>query len=345
MIKENQELLLHPFWAASDPSRARLVRVSEDFPAELNPFIGDGVVIRAAGVPGDVPHSKWYMAREGIRDGIEKGLITPYTTVVEATSGNTGHGMAVVCNALGLRFVPLMSGDVPQDKINVVRTLGRHVQPRLQFDPDETTVEYAKRLGIEADWYNPNQYAGDWNPRAHQVYLAPQLWAQTKISILAVPVGTMGTCLGLARYARENKTGTTVVPVLCAEEEEVPGARTLSSVEKDVRQPWKDFFRQEDLQFGTRHASFYLSFLTWTHVTQLLGPSFGLGLAGALSFLRRHKSEGTLEQFRDSESGVISVIVFGPDDFRSYTALYLGELKRKELSAKVPPSDLLSLLD
>ncbi|MCR4276340.1 MAG: hypothetical protein NUV90_03075, partial [Candidatus Parcubacteria bacterium] len=109
---------------------------------------------------------------------------------------------------------------------------------------------------------------------------------------------------------------------------------------------WGTIFREEDLQFGTRHASFYLSFLTWPHVLQKLGPSFGLGFAGALSFLQKHKKAGTLDQFRDKADGKIHVVVFGPDDYRPYIALYLGVLDRKkELSAKAPPADLLSVLE
>ena len=343
-MKANQKLLRHPFWKASDPSQMRLVRVSEEFPPELNPFVSDGVVIKAAGVPGEIPHSKSYMAREGIKDGIERGLIGLHTTVVEATSGNTGQGMASVCGALGVRFLAVMSGDVPHDKLNLIRVLGRRTGLHLVFDADETSVECARRLGTQADWYNPDQYSGAWNPRAHYTYLAPQLWGQTKISILAVPAGTMGTCLGLAMYAREKKLDTVIVPVLCAEGEEVPGARTLRSVQKDIRQPWKKFFRQKDLQFGTRHAAFYLSHLTWSHVTQQLGPSFGLALAGGLSFVQKHKSAGTLEQFRDKD-GKIYMVVFGPDDCRPYTALYFGELKKQELSSKISPSDLLRLLE
>ena len=70
----------------------------------------------------------------------------------------------------------------------------------------------------------------------------------------------------------------------------------------------------------------------------MLGPSFGLGFYGALSFLWEHKNARTLDQFRDKEDGKIYVVVFGPDDYRSYTPLYLGELKRKEFSAHTPPN-------
>lgn len=344
-MKANQ-LLEHPFWEASDPTLIRLVRVSREFPPELNPFTGDGVIIKAAGVPGEAQHSKWVIAREGILDGIKKGKIISGTRVIEATSGNTGDGMAKACNTIGVRFVAAMSVDVPHEKIDAIRVVGRQTGVHLLSDTDETTVQYARRLGAQNGWHNPCQYDGDWNWKAHYKYLAPQLFEQQpKVSLLFVPGGTMGTSIGLASYAHDKELGTTVVPVLCAEGEEVPGARTLTSVKKDVRQPWEKFFREEDLQFGTRHASFLFSFLTWPYVIPHLGPSFGLGLAGAMRFLQKHKNAGTLEQFRDQEDGKIHVVVFGPDDCRPYMPLYFGELKKWELSAKTPPADLLSVLD
>lgn len=345
-MKPDKYLLNHPFWAASDPAKMRLVRISEEFPPSLNPFVSDGVVIQAAGVPGDVPHSKWYVAREGILDGIKRGLIGRKTTVVEATSGNTGNAMAAVCNALGLRFVAVMLGDVPHDKINAIRVLGRRTKVQLLFDSDETTVECARRLGRQDGWYNPDQYSGSWNWESHCRYLAPQLFEKTRISILAVPAGTFGSCMGLRSYYTViNRYSTHIVPVLCAEGQEVPGARTLNSVRKDVKQPWEKLFDERELEFGSRHASFYLSFLTWPYVTQMLGPSFGLAFAGALSFLKKRKKFGTLKRFRNIQDNKIRVVVFGPDDYRPYTSLYLGELKRNELSATVPPSDLLSVLN
>jgi hypothetical protein len=344
----NQELRDHPFWAASDPSRMRLVRISPEFPPCLNPFVGDDVVIQAAGVPGEVQHSKWIIAREGILDGIEKGLIGPDTNIIEATSGNTGEGMARVCNALGLRFTAAMSVDVPESKVAPIRAMGGRTAVHLLSDSDETTVEYARRLGAQKGWYNPCQYDGNWNWRAQYKYLAPQLWAQQpKISLFFVPGGTMCTGIGPKMYAGEKDLGTVIVPVLCAEGEEVPGARTLSSVRKDVRQPWELLFLEEQLQFGKRHPAFFLSFLSWPHMQGKLphlGPSFGLALAGALSFLEMHKRDGTLDQFREKD-GKIYVLVFGPDDCRPYLPLYFGELKKWELSARVPPTDLLSVLD
>ncbi len=331
-----KEMLGHPFWEDSNPSRLRLVRVSAPFPRELNPFFDDGIVLLAAGVPGEVPHSKWYMAREGIKQGIEEGMIESDTIVVEATSGNTGHGMGQVCTALNLRFWPVITGDVPQDKIDAIRIFGKRIRPQALFESDESTVEFARRLGSQLGYYNPDQYAKSWNWKAHYTYLAPQLWKQqSEISILAVPGGTMGTYCGLAMYARDYGLGTKIIPVMCAPDEEVPGARTLASIERDIRQPWVSLCSKEDIQFGTRRAAFLFSYLSWEHVLQQLGPSFGLAYVGAASFVQKHQQAGTLDQFR-RQDGKIYVVIFGPDNYRSYTALYFGEVKKKEFSVHQP---------
>ncbi len=342
-MEPNKALLNHPFWRATDPNELRLVRTSRPLPRELNPFEDDRVEICAAGVPGEAPHSKWIMARAGILRGVESGAIQPDTTIVEATSGNTGQGMAAVCTALELGFVPVMSGDVPQSKIEAIRVVGRGVKPQLLFDDEVTTVEHARELGRQPGWYNPDQYGGSWNPEAHQMFLGRQLMSHWR-GVHFVPAGTMGTSLGLANYAMTARPQSVVVPVVCAPNEEVPGARTLASIKKDVRQPWQDVFRESDIESGTRHAAFLLSFLSWKYVPQMLGPSFGLAYAGALRFLKKHKEAGTLEVLRDRESGFVHVVVFGPDDYRPYMSLYLGELKKKELSSKTPPTDLLALV-
>lgn len=330
------ELLEHPFWDATNPSRSRLVRISMAFPPDLNPFFKDDVVMTSAGVPGEVAHSKSYMAYEGIKHGIKEGRIDSSTIIVEATSGNTGQAMAHICTALGLTFWPVIAGDVPQDKINAIRIFGKRVRPQLLFESDETTVEYARRLGSQLGYYNPDQYAMSWNWQAHYTYLAPQLWKQQPaISILVVPAGTMGTYCGLAAYVRDNNLGTKVVPVMCAEDEEVPGARTLASIRHDIRQPWNSSCSEEDIQFGTRRAAFYLSYLSWGHVPQQLGPSFGLAYCGAINFLGKHKNAGTLDQFREPD-GKVYVVLFGPDDYRPYTSLYFSVLKKRELSTRKP---------
>ena len=315
-------LLKHPFWQQSDPVAARLIRTF-DVPGEYNPFVQDGVDLRVAAGFGEAPFHKWAMAREGILEGVRSGRITLGTSIVEATSGNTGLAMAAVCTALGLRFVAIVNKDVPGSKVDVIRALGEHVSVQAPL-PGETTVDAARRLGSQPGWHNPDQYAGEWNPRAHEKYLAPQIFAQTEASVFVAPGGTMGTVLGVDRYARAHGIRTKVIPVMCEEGQEVPAARTLSRVRRDVRIPWDKELAEGDIRFGSRRESFAMSFFSWRFLPVQMGPSSGLALAGTLTFLRERKIAGTLDPLREP-NGKISVVVFAPDDYRPYADLYLGE--------------------
>ncbi len=341
-MKPNQELLNHPFWEATNPSKMRLVRIFE-LPSEANPFADDDIVIKIAAAPGEAPYHKWPMARAGILDGIRRGLIVPETKVVEASSGNTGHGMAIVCNGLGLDFTMIVANDVPGQKVDIVRALGNCVGVRTP-DSGETTVECARRLGAQEGWYNPDQYSGEWNPMSHYNHLAPQLFGQTQVSLFVTSAGTMGTSLGIDRYARDNALRTKVIPVMCADGQEVPAARSMARVKRDIRLPWESIFQGKGIQFGNRYASFLLSYLSWRLIPVQLGPSFGLGLVGALKFLRQHKHAGTLEQFREPD-GKIHVVVFGPDDYRPYNNLYLALRLYDGEFARGVPGNLLDLVD
>jgi len=341
-MQKNQYLLHHPFWAVTDPEYMRLVRIFE-LPSGMNPFASEGVVLKVASAVGESPYHKWPMARGGILDGIKKGHIGPKTKVVEATSGNTGLGMSVVCRNLGLNFTAVIADDIPGSKVDAIRVLGG--VPLRNPDHGETTAECARRLGAQEGWYNPDQYSGDWNPRAHREHLMPQLFAQTRVSVLVAPGGTMATCMAAAQYARDHELNTTVIPVMCEEGQEIPAARTLARVKKDVRLPWEQFFAEKDVQLGTRYASFLLSYLTWRFIPAQLGPSFGLACVGALKFLRMHQNADTLEQFRDTRDGKIHMVIFGPDDYRPYIGLYLDKPFYDDRFVRGDPEDLLKLID
>jgi cysteine synthase len=335
------DLAKHWFFEATDPKHNRLVRLSAPFPEWLNPFWREGVVIRAASIPGDVDQIKSYMAREIILDAIRQGLITERTLVKEATSGNTGQAMAKICKALGIRCQFIMPAGTVRGKINAIAVMGSGIEVVLHSDPNETTVERARREGAQDACYNPDQYASPQNPLAHKKHLAPQLFqAAGQISLLSIASGTMGTCMGLKQYVNEHGLGTRVVPVLLEEHHEVPGARPLSKVEKDIRLPWQELFPLQDIERGTRHASFLLAYYSWKWLPQTLGPSFGLAFQGALRRLKKLALAGKLDELRIK--GQVQTVIIGADSYLPYLDLFLGETQSDERHTYRAP-DLLEL--
>jgi cysteine synthase len=334
-------LARHPFFEATDPTKSKVVRISAPFPKWLNPFWADGVSIRAAAIPGEIEHSKSYMARELLLGPISEGLITQRTVVKEATSGNTGHGIAKICKALGIRCQLIMPAGTARSKINAISVMGGGVEVVLHSDPDETPVARARREGAQEGCYNLDQY-GSWrNPWAHKTYLARQLFADAgEVSLVSVASGTMGTCMGLKQYADENGLPTRILPVLLEENQEVPGARPMSKVQKDVRLPWQKAFTPDDIEVGTRHPSFLLAYYSWRVLPQMLGPSFGLAFQGALRRIHREKLAGRLDALRVQSR--IEVIIVGADSYLPYLDLFLGETQSDERHTYGSP-DLMAL--
>lgn len=336
------DLAKHPFFAETDPVHSRLVRLSAEFPDWLNSYVADGVVMRAAGIPGEVDHSKSYMARELIKGGIEQGFVTPKTIIKAATSGNTGHGLGTFCRALGLRCDLILPGGTVPGKVNALRVIGGGVEVILHNNPDETTVERARREGAQDGCWDSDQYANLLNPFAHKTYLAPQLLGTaTRIDLLGVASGTMGTCMGLMQYVTEHGLSTRVLPVVLEEGHEVPGARPLSKIKKDIQLRWQELFADTDLEFGTRHPSFLLAFYSWSWVPKALGPSFGLAFQGTLRHLHKRKLAGTLDELRGPD-GKIQVVILGADSSLLYLDLFMGETKAEERYSRARP-DLLAL--
>ncbi len=336
-------LIEHPFLKGMDPSQSRLVRRSQPFPQWLNPFWKDGVVIYALGIPGEIQHIKVHVGFELMVEGIRNGLITSETVIVEASSGNTGRAIAEICKALGLMVRIIVPAGTVGGKLDAIRVIGSGLEVILHTDPNETPVERARREGAQKGWYNPGQYDNLANPRAQQKYLAPQLFEAARgLSILAVASGTMGTCMGLKQYVIEHGLSTRILPVILEEEEEVPGCRPLSKIEKDIRLPWKKLFSSlEDIEYGRRHAAFLLSHYSWRWVPQMFGPSFGLAFQGLIRRLSKEKEAGTLDRYRDENEKVQAGIV-GADGHLNYLGLIMGETLSDERHSYAKP-DLLEI--
>jgi cysteine synthase len=335
------KLANHHFFKASDPELTRIVRISTPFPDWLNPFWKDDVVIRAACIPGELEHSKVYVAREILLGPIRDGLVTQDTLIKEATSGNTGQGLAKICKALGVRCQLIVPAGTARGKVNAISVMGGGIEVVLHSDPAETIVERARREGGDSGCFNPDQY-GTWrNPHAHKKYLAPKLFQSAgPVSLLSVASGTMGTAMGLKQFVDEHGFSTQVVPVILEEHNEVPGARPLSKIEKDVRLPWKGLFSLADIERGTRHSSFLLAYYSWRFLPETLGPSFGLAYQGALRRLQKEKLSGGLGLLRIG--GRVEVIIVGVDTYLPYLDLFLGELQSDERHSYKTP-DILAL--
>jgi cystathionine beta-synthase len=146
-----------------------------------------------------------------------EGLLRPGGTIVEPTSGNTGHGLAIAAAIKGYRCIFVMPDKMSQEKIALLRAYGAEVvitPTAVAPESPESYYRVADRLTEEIPGaFQPNQYYNQENPRAHFDTTGPEIWEQTegRIDVFVCAVGTGGTITGTARYLRERKPDLLVV--------------------------------------------------------------------------------------------------------------------------------------
>ncbi|OLT62838.1 cysteine synthase A [Moorena bouillonii] len=143
-----------------------------------------------------------------IKDAEEKGLLKPGGTVVEGTAGNTGIGLAHICNAKGYKCLIIIPETQSQEKMDTLRTLGAEVRPvpAVPYKDPNNYVKLSGRIAQEMDnaiW--ANQFDNLANRQAHYETTGPELWQQTdgKIDAWVSATGTGGTYAGVAMYLKE----------------------------------------------------------------------------------------------------------------------------------------------
>ena len=145
------------------------------------------------------------------------GALTPGGTIVEPTSGNTGHGLAIAAAIKGYRCIFVMPDKMSQEKVALLRAYGAEVvitPTAVAPESPESYYRVADRLTEEIPGaFQPNQYFNQENPAAHYETTGPEIWEQTegKIDVLVLGIGTGGTVTGTGRYLRERKPDLVIV--------------------------------------------------------------------------------------------------------------------------------------
>ena len=152
-----------------------------------------------------------------IDDAEQRGLLRPGGTIVEPTSGNTGHGLAMVAAIKGYKMVFVMPDKMSLEKISLLRAYGAEVvvcPTNVERESPQSYYSVADRLTREIPGaFQPNQYFNARNPEAHYRTTGPEIWRQTegRVSVFVTGVGTGGTISGAGRFLKEQKQSLRVV--------------------------------------------------------------------------------------------------------------------------------------
>ncbi|HEV3006384.1 MAG TPA: cystathionine beta-synthase [Pirellulales bacterium] len=226
----------------------------------------------------------------------ERGWLKPGGTIVEATAGNTGVGLAMAAAVRGYRCVFVMPDKMSSEKIRLLQAYGAEVvitPTNVAPDSPDSYNGVADRLTREIPGaWRPNQFLNLSNPETHYRTTGPEIWRQTlgQVTVFVAGVGTGGTLSGVSRYLKEQNPSVTVVGA-------DPEGSVLSG---DSPRPWKVEGIGEDFVPKTLNGqavdewvrvgdaeSFATARALARREGMLVGGSSGTAVAAALHYARR----------------------------------------------------------
>src|SRR5215475_8651129 len=147
----------------------------------------------------------------------QAGLLQPGGTIIEPTSGNTGHGLAIAAALKGYRCIFVMADKQSAEKQALLRAYGAEVvlcPTNVAPESPESYYSVAARLARDIPGaFKPDQYWNAENPAAHEATTGPEIWEQTggRVTHLVASVGTGGTVSGIAHYLKSKNPNVVVV--------------------------------------------------------------------------------------------------------------------------------------
>jgi len=153
-----------------------------------------------------------------IEDAERRGLIHPgRTTIIEATAGNTGVGLALAAAVKGYRCIFVLPDKMSREKVDLLRAYGAEtviVPTSVPPDSPESYAGVARRLAHEIpNAWQPDQFTNLANPEAHYRTTGLEIWEQTegRVTCFVAGVGTGGTISGVGRYLKEKRPDIRIV--------------------------------------------------------------------------------------------------------------------------------------
>src|SRR5215469_5117182 len=253
-----------------------------------------------------------------VEEAERQGWLRPGGTIIEATAGNTGVGLALVAAVKGYRCIFVLPDKMSGEKIRLLKAYGAEIVITPTSVPPDSPESYngvADRLAREIPGaWRPNQFANLANPEVHYRTTGPEIWEQTggRITAFVAGAGTGGTISGVGRYLKERNPEIKVI-----------GADPEGSViSGDAPRPWKVEGIGEDFVPKTLNGhvidewvrigdaeSFHTARALARQEGILVGGSSGTAVAAALRYARRLGTEDL-------------VVALCPDTGRNYLSRF-----------------------
>jgi S-sulfo-L-cysteine synthase (O-acetyl-L-serine-dependent) len=162
-----------------------------------------------------------------IKSALDRGDINKDTVLIEATSGNTGIGMALVACLFDLKMELVLPSSSTRERVLTMEAFGAKV---ILLEGIEKCRDYAEEKAASGGYYLLNQFANPDNYLAHYKTTGPELWRDTQggITHFVSSMGTTGTIMGCSRFLKEKNPSIQIIGCQPSEESCIPGIRRWS---------------------------------------------------------------------------------------------------------------------
>lgn len=246
-----------------------------------------------------------------IEEAERRGDLKPGQTVVEATSGNTGIGLAMIAAMKGYTIELVMPEDATRERVLSMEAYGARVILTPAAQGMEGTIDYARAKVAEGGYKMLDQFSNPDNWRAHEATTGPEIWRDTEgaITHFVSSMGTTGTIMGCSRYFKSVNPAIEIVGVRPEGSSRIPGIRR-----------WPEAYLPRIFEASRVDRFVDVSEAQATAMTRRLasacGISVGMSAGGA--------THAALEVCRDLEQGVVVCVLCDRGDRYLSSGLFAG---------------------
>ena len=258
-----------------------------------------------------------------------EGRIEPgKTTIVEATSGNTGIALAFVCAAKGYDLILTLPQGMSREREGLLRLYGAQVHVTESMGGMNEAVAAAQAMARDGDVWLPDQFANPANPEAHRRTTGPELWEALdgKVDYLVAGVGTGGTITGAGSFLKERNKDLKVIAVepasSCVLSGGRPGPHKIQGIGAGFVPPVLDRTLVDEIIPVDDEDALETARLAARREGVLAGISCGAAMFAALEIAQRPEAKGKriAVVLPDSGERYVSTPFFAPEPERAGAA-------------------------
>ena len=162
-----------------------------------------------------------------IKGALDRGEIKPGTTLIEATSGNTGIALAMIASMFNVPIELVMPEDATRERVLAMQAFGAKVILTPKEQSMEGAIDYANNQLAKGGYLMLNQFANEDNPQMHYHTTGPEIWRDTNgtVTHFVSSMGTTGTIMGTSKFLKEKNPDIQIVGCQPTEGSHIPGIR------------------------------------------------------------------------------------------------------------------------